>query len=117
MKYMPGITITIAILLISFDLPAQLKDSTACGCSYSFTLRYPKKAEGITGKVIIEFSEDSLCMWSDPVIIQKAGHGFDEEAMRAMNTIIQKFNACRKKCTPCIPGKRKQTFTFQSPEE
>jgi hypothetical protein len=109
------------LVAIKLPVPAQTKPDSICNCSVVFSIQYPKAAEKAkaSGRVVIEFEEDENCFWSNPVVIQKAGYGFDEEALRAMNRIIVMHNSCNRKCPvkSCIKSKLKQPFTFTHTEE
>lgn len=79
-------------------------------------MTYPEEAQKskVSGTVILEFDEGEDCKWSNPVIIQKAGYGFDEVALSTMRKMINRYNACIEKCkTPhCQHQKLKQSFHF-----
>ena len=106
------------LILISNASVAQAK-TDSCGCSARFSVSYPKQAEGISAVVSVEFDRDDSCRLSNPVIIKKAGHGFDEEVMRLMQQVMTRWNQCIQKCNlgNCKKGKYKQDIKFLVPEE
>lgn len=113
--------ILIAVFLSTLHFAIAQTKPGSCNCTISYTIRYPKQAEknNAGGTVVIEFQEHEDGRWSDPVIIRKAGHGFDEEALRVMNKTIRYHNACMQKCAvkPKAKQKRRQSFIFPRAEE
>ena len=110
-----------AILALNFIIIcnssfSQKIDSSNCMCSYTYTMSYPKKAQNnkISGTVIIEFDQDSICVFSNPKLIKGLGYGCDEEAMRAASQMINSSKKCAVKCPgqKCGNGKIKKPFTF-----
>lgn len=93
---------TVLILCFLFQkVNAQARTDSSCICLIQqISTNYPKAAEekGLAGTVIIEYMEDENRIISDPVIIQKAGNGFDEEAMRVFRIYMLKHNTCFRNC-------------------
>ena len=107
----------IIICNISFS---QKIDISNCMCSYTYTMSYPKKAQDnkISGTVIIEFDQDSTCVFSNPKVIKGLGYGCDE-AMRAASQMMNNSKKCAVKCPgqKCGNGKIKKPFTFLYTDE
>jgi hypothetical protein len=112
------ITLVICLSLGHFGA-TQSRPDTACNCITSYAIKFPDQAvkDKASGTVVIEFEEDENCIWSNPVIIQKQGHGFNEEALRVMKRSIALHNTCLIKCKSTSCSKRivKQFFTFTFP--
>jgi hypothetical protein len=113
-------TIFLVICLsVSHFASTQTRPDTTCNCVVSYTIKFPDQAvkDKASGTVIVEFEEDENCIWSNPVVIQKQGHGFDEEALRVMKRTMALHNACASKCksNSCTKRKVKQSFTFTVP--
>lgn len=92
------------IVFLTFLIAANsyCQDSTSCKCSFSYTPKYPKKAEvnGICGEVVVVINRDEQGMFSNPVIKKGLGYGCDEEATRIMTIWVNAMNKCMEKCKP-----------------
>src|SRR4030095_11410545 len=110
--------VSVFFCTISFS---QKTDSSNCNCTYSYAVRYPKKAQEnkISGSVMIEFDRDSSCVFSNPKLIKGLGYGCDEETMRAASQMINSSKKCAVKCPgqKCSNRKIKKPFTFLYADE
>ncbi|NCU05392.1 MAG: hypothetical protein GXC73_15545 [Chitinophagaceae bacterium] len=101
-----------AVLILCFlfqKVNAQVGSDSSCTCVIQhISANYPKVAEekGLSGTVIIEYTQNENWIISDPVIIKKAGNGFDEEAMRVFNIYMLRHNACYRNCKLKIDKKK-----------
>jgi Gram-negative bacterial TonB protein C-terminal len=115
--------IIILLFILSFcdSLFCQTKSTdTICNCSKVSNLKYPKEEDGITGTVIVEFDVDSMCHFSNPIIVQSLGKNFDAEAMRVVTEQIKFNNFCINACkikSNCLLRKIRLPITFTSPQE
>jgi len=87
------------IILFLFATYAYAQDSCNCGMVLK-AVTYPRKAEQnkISGTVIIEWKVSVDGIWSNPIIVKSLGYGCDEEAMKAVKSMINTNNFCRQKC-------------------
>lgn len=105
----------VTIILFLFVIVVDAQDS--CNCVTIFkSINYPKKAEQnkISGTVIIEWKVSADGIWSNPVILKSLGYGCDEEALKAIKSMMITNNSCRLKCKikSGKEGKLSQTFNF-----
>ena len=107
----------VTFITISLTSFSQKTDSTNCNCSYSYSIRYPKKAQDnkIGGTVIVEFDRDSNCVLSNPKVIKGLGYDCDEEALRLAKQKVNSSIKCALKCPvgKCSIEKIKWPITFQ----
>lgn len=112
---------------------ACTQDTASCTCSFSYSPKYPEKAEaaGICGEVIVVMNRDEQGIFSNPVIKKGLGYGCDEEALRIMKIWVAAVNKCREKCKPkkdkagivtqpvrfVCPEKEERTFMLQAYSE
>ena len=91
----------------------------SCFCQTSTKLQIPAGYSGLYGTVIIEFEVDSICVYSNPVIIQSVSKELDEVALNEIKTAILQLNSCSIKCSfkKCEKRKLKQPLTFLSGED
>jgi TonB family protein len=105
------------IFLYNSSVVGQLKDT--CKCSYTFTFHYPENAlkNKVSGTVVIEMDLNEDGTYSNPVVFKRIGYGCDEEAIKSVKRMINKYNECALRCKQQCP-KRKvtQSITFELPE-
>ncbi len=115
-----GLLLVTTIFLYSF-LNAQKieKDSSGCKCVYNIPVKYPDldEKDQLHGTVIAEYEVDSLCVASNPKIVQSLGPDYDKEVLRVTTLLISTLNKCNLNCKYhyCVKRKVKLPINFASP--
>ena len=119
MKSIIILLITILTTWCSFGQGIK-KENNPCSCSETITIKYPNVAEEdeLEGTVMVEYEIDSMCVASNPKIIQSLGPEFDKEALRVINIMIVNNNKCNLRChfNVCKEEKIKFPLTFKKPD-
>lgn len=99
------------LFLFSYFIYAQeiKKNSNGSACAYIIQVKYPDLPveEKLNGTVIVEYEVDSLCVASNPKIIQSLGLDYDKEVLRVTKLLISVLNKCNLKCKQQYCEKRK----------
>ena len=103
----------IVLILCFLFQKANGQPSSDSSCTFVIqyvSANYPKEAEekGLSGTVIIEYTQNENWIISNPVIVKKAGNGFDEEAMRVFKIYMLRYNACFRNCKLKIKIEKKK---------
>jgi len=118
MKKLFGLTLFILVPCTLFSQTKIIKGDS-CFCQTLTKLQVPAGYSGLYGTVIIEFDVDSICVYSNPIIIQSVSKELDEVALNTMKTAILQLNSCSIKCSfkKCEKKKLKQPLTFLSGDD